>query len=481
MIQRNRCTALRLGLVLALALAAAAGAQVKGLYYQEVEQDGRVYVFNTPERYRTWQESGEMGVAITLVGQAEGGKTLIGENETAIDLYLFKHNLSAYERTTPPPAPSTAWTAKWDNGFKLDSPDGKFKMKWGGRVQADYTFASADDELELAFGPENFQDGFEFRRARLFVEGVIYDRVEFKIEYDFASGESEVKDTYIALLNEWGDVKFGHFKEPFSLETLTSSRFIAFVERSLTHDAFAPERNSGIGIAGGSDAWNWGLGAFYDADDFGTSVDENRINLTGRFAYRPIYADGGKRLLHLALAASSKDSGDTGVFRFRTRPEAHFTTRLVDTGEFTADSATLLGGELAGVFGPFWFAGEYMQSDVDAPEVGDPAFDGYYLQAGYFFTGESRGYKTSSGAFDRTKPANPLLEDGGMGAWEVLARLSNVDLSDEGVLGGEQENVTVGLNWYPNAATRLMLNYVLADVEDLGEADFILARWAVDF
>src|SRR6188474_984020 len=79
----------------------AAVGQVMGLYYQETEKDGRVYVFNTPEKYASWQASGDMGIAVTLVGRGPNGETLVGENETAIDLYLFRHNLPGYERTSP--------------------------------------------------------------------------------------------------------------------------------------------------------------------------------------------------------------------------------------------------------------------------------------------------------------------------------------------------------------------------------------------
>jgi hypothetical protein len=98
--------------VLTLGMASSSGAQVAGLYYHEVTKDGRVYVFNTPEVWNAWSGSGEMGKSVTLIGRAEGGLTLVGENETAIDLYLFKHNLPAYDRPTPkpvvpPPYPST--------------------------------------------------------------------------------------------------------------------------------------------------------------------------------------------------------------------------------------------------------------------------------------------------------------------------------------------------------------------------------------
>ncbi|MEO8197465.1 MAG: carbohydrate porin [Thermoanaerobaculia bacterium] len=90
-------------LALVLGLAAAANAQISGLYYKEVEKDGRVYVFNIPETFKAWSASGDMGKAVTLIGRAEGDKTLVGDNETAVDLYLFKHNLPAYDRPTPQP------------------------------------------------------------------------------------------------------------------------------------------------------------------------------------------------------------------------------------------------------------------------------------------------------------------------------------------------------------------------------------------
>ena len=99
------------GFLAALLLAGAATAQVTGLYYQEIRKDGTIYVFNTYERYKAFQETGEMGKsAITLTGRGPNGETLIGENATAIDLFLFKNNLPGYDRPTPKPAaPSAAF------------------------------------------------------------------------------------------------------------------------------------------------------------------------------------------------------------------------------------------------------------------------------------------------------------------------------------------------------------------------------------
>ncbi len=378
---------------------------------------------------------------------------------------------------TPPAAAADDWSVEWSNGFKVESGDQAFKLEFGGRIQADYTFAGGDDVFAGAL-----EGGFEFRRARLFFAGTVYERIKFKAEYDFAGGSADFKDVWIGLLTGPGELRFGHYKEYFSLEELTSSNHLAFLERSMPVAAFAPSRNSGVGFHGSSgDRVDWGLGAFYDSDDFGVSNAEDRVNLTGRVAFRPIWEDGGKRMLHLGLGVSGKDAGTAGTLRFRARPEAHFTSRFVDTGSFAAAGALLVGFEAAGVFDRFWFAVEGIQNEVDAPAVGDPSFSGYYVQAGYFLTPDHRRYKTGAGAFDRQKPGSTWGKDGGRGAWELAVRLSSIDLSDKGVAGGEQDNVTLGVNWYPNSATRLMINFVNADVDGVGDANFVLVRWQVDF
>ncbi len=125
---RTACTAI----VLATLLAHGAGAAVTGLYYQEVQKDGTIYVFNTPERYKAFMATGEIYPAITLAGRGPSGETVVAENETAVDLFLFKHNLPAYDRPTskndPPTAPAYP------------------KTTIGGRVYADATSKDNKDE-----------------------------------------------------------------------------------------------------------------------------------------------------------------------------------------------------------------------------------------------------------------------------------------------------------------------------------------------
>jgi phosphate-selective porin OprO/OprP len=374
------------------------------------------------------------------------------------------------------------WAAWWSKGHKIAKGDA-FQLTFGGRLMADFTFVSADSELQRAFGDAEVDDGFEFRRARLFFSGTIYERVSFKAEYDFAGGDATFKDVYVGIEQRWGRLLIGHMKEAFGLEELTSSKYSAFIERSLPVEAFAPSRNSGVQVNGHrGDRLNWGLGAHYDADDFGDSLAGDRVNVTGRLAFRPLYERSGKRLLHLGVAVNHRSVESGGTLRFRSRPEAHRTTRWVDTGSFAADGALLHGIELAGVFDRLWFAAEHMSAEVDSRVAEDPSLSGSYVQAGYFLTAaDHRSFKAASGQFDRQKPARPWVPGGGRGAWEVTLRVSSLDLDDRAIAGGRLDDLTLGLNWYPNPVTRMMINWVRADREGLGEADLLLVRFAVDF
>jgi phosphate-selective porin OprO and OprP len=371
------------------------------------------------------------------------------------------------------------WKTSWKpGGTRIESEDGRFAIKIGGRIQADFSFADPDPELETGF---DFEDGSEFRRARLFVEGTLYEKVEFKAQYDFAGGDAAFKDVYVGLVDlpVIGGLRVGHFKEPFSLEELTSSKYISFLERSYPVEAFAPSRNMGLMLhdAAAGERLTWAAGLFKDTDDFGEAIGDE-WNLTGRVTGVAFADAETDTLLHLGLGVSSRSPVDD-VARFRARPQAHLAPRLVDTGAFASDGVDLLGLEAALVRGPFWAQSEWIQASASGPA--DAELGGWYLQAGWFVTGEARPYKRSEGVFDRVKPESDFLSGGGAGAWEVALRYGSLDLVDRVVAGGEQDGFGVALNWYLNPASRVMLDWVSTDLEGSGSADFLLLRLQVDF
>lgn len=369
----------------------------------------------------------------------------------------------------------------WKDGLRFDSNDGAFKLKIGGRIHYDAAFFAEDGSLERRFG--DFEDGTEFRRARLSFEGTIYKNMEFKAQYDFAKGDADFRDVYIGFRKVpfVRNLRIGQFKEPFSLEELTSSNYITFMERSLAN-TFAPARQGGVMVYDSflKDRMTGAIGVFRHSNDYGDSIAEISYSVTGRVTALPWYREDGKKLVHLGVAYSHREYEDP--VRFRARPEAGLAPRIVDTGEFVADSANLLGLEAAWVHGPFSLQGELIKTFIDgeSPWIGDPTLFGAYIQASYFLTGEHRPYKMSEGVFDRVRPLANVGE-GGWGAWELAARVSYLDLNDDGVRGNRLMDYTLGLNWYLNPNIRVMWNYVYADPSDGGEVNIFQTRVQIAF
>jgi phosphate-selective porin OprO/OprP len=378
----------------------------------------------------------------------------------------------------------------WKDGLRLDSNNGRFKLRIGGRIHSDFGFFSADKSLTDKVGV--IRDGHELRRARFFVSGAI-GRVDYKAEYDFGGGDADWKDVFIGLnkLPGLGKLKVGHFKEPFGLEELTSSNNVTFMERAITAP-FVPSRNTGIAFQNGaaSGQVTYALGVFRDSRDYGHSIGDAGVSVTGRITGTPVNEDAGRRLLHLG-AAFSHQGVPTDAIRFRSRPPAHLMPQFVDTGQFPSRSYNLVGLEAASVSGPFSLQTEYVKANTDADAAGDPTFQSFYVQGSFFPTGEYRRYKASSGAFDRVNPSSSLA-DGGPGAIEFAARYSWMDLNDNvghsvstlwlgASEGGEMKSITLGVNWYVNNNARVMWNYLHSTVENVGDADGLQMRVHIDF
>jgi len=397
----------------------------------------------------------------------------------------------------------------WKDGIRMDSLDKAFKLKLGGRIMSDWSWAHEDDDMAMSSATHanwgHQDDGHEFRKARVYFAGAVYDEYEFKAQYDLAGGDADFKDVYVGIKHVpyVGRVRVGNFKEPFSLEELTSSKYTTFMERSLSNDAFSPGRNPGIAVQNAvfgekkKERLTYAVGVFRQHDDsYGNADGDGEIAVTARVTALPVYRDKGKYLWHVGAAYSRRDAQS---LRFRARPENHNTGRLVNTGSFQADDWQLLGLESAVVLGPFSVQGEYFEAFADRHSntsthtywtTRNLNFRGYYLEASCFLTGEHRKYKNRKGAFGRVKPkTNFSLKKGGWGAWQVAARYSHLDLDDHNIRGGNEDNVTLGLNWHWNPNVRVMFNYVMASVDynplqaqrESGDANYGMVRVQIDF
>ena len=375
----------------------------------------------------------------------------------------------------------------WKDGFIFEQPDKAFKLQIGGRMQMDTAFFSADDSLDEAKGP--FDDGIKFRRARLFLKGTMYDNLEFFTEYDFAGG-AQFRTLYMGVKNVpiLGNVRAGHLLEPFGLEEFSSNNHITFMERG-GPTVFSPVRNSGIMAfdTAFEQRATWAAGVFKDTGTFGDSVSNEEFAVTARLTGLPYYDESGREYLHLGYNISQRNLNEEG-YRVRSRPDSYVAPYVVDTKAIPADSVSIMSFESLLSLGSFYLQGEWGMASVDrlndedGHALDDAELQAYYVMASYIITGEYRPYVKSNGTFSRIVPKqNATGKNWGAGAWEVAARYNVVDLNDADLEGGNMDAYTLGLNWHLNPHAKIMWNYVMADVEDLGDVDVFQMRVQFDF
>ncbi len=380
----------------------------------------------------------------------------------------------------------------------------KMSVAVEGRAYADAVYFDQSAGSMATFG--DAQDTVQFSKARLGAHGEGFDVFNYAIEVDFAGRDStndqstSFKDVYLGIRDlPWlSRVQIGHFKEPFSLEELTSSRYITFMERSLAN-VFSPARNMGIASyrVSENERFTFAFGGFRTIGDKPpyASDDDGGYTFTMRGTYLPWYdeATNGRGLLHLGLGYSYRDV-DHPTQRIRTHAETAVGPYILDTGNITdVEDFQLLNPEIAFVYGPFSVQSEYIAAFYNRAGA-DADFHAAYIQASYFLTGENRVYDRKKAAFARVKPYENFFRvrtcDGniemGKGAWELAYRYSWLDLDDADVhiFGGNSSDHTVGVNWYLNPYMRLMFNYVYAQVSpnnNLADSDLSVFQMRAQF
>jgi len=352
----------------------------------------------------------------------------------------------------------------------LNAQNSDKEIKFGGRIMYDMAVWGAE---------EMDNTGQEFRRVRFFSSGTMYSNIHYKLQLEFAGGKIAFKDVFIELnkLPIKGNLRVGHFKEPLRLEALNSSKYITFMERGLPI-AFAPERNTGAMYhTTFGDKLSIQSGVFRNSDAFGNDKSAtNNVNITSRITY--LAMSDGDKLLHLGISNSIRKNSDND-YGFSSRAENHLGNKLMSVSFEDINKTNIWGGEIAYVNNALSVQAEYLQTTVMGAT--ETELSSYYGQISYFLTGESRPYKSSLDGFSKVKPNNNY-GSGGKGAIELVARVSNMDLTaaNEGALN----DITLGVNWYLNPHTRVMLNYVMGEMINETEViteNAVMMRVQLDF
>ena len=390
------------------------------------------------------------------------------------------------------------------NGFGLESADGQHSINLTGRVHFDARAISGDFGAKSDRDSVSLSDNFEIRRARIGFNGFVFKDIGFEVVANTLGSSANLIDTAFLNygFNQAAQVRVGRFKQPFSLEELTSSNNIDFMERSYLNQ-LAPSKKIGVMLFGEPLADMTYAASVYQ-NDFNqvTNEDSKGREAAARLTYNFANLTGVKdSVIHLGLSgttgkfqtlasatnntsgAASRDTRATFIgFRSENRGlaniyRAQIGSTLLGTATYggpSNDAVTvkknLAGLEMAYTYGPFKAQGEYALVNLNATSSvssGEGSVKAGYAELMYNLTGEKWSESYKAGVFGGVKPNSNFKLGGAMGGLQLGLRFSKFDASDVTTTGlnGRIQNspkgntTTVGLNWLLNPNARIMLNY----------------------
>jgi len=375
----------------------------------------------------------------------------------------------------------------WEEGLHIEGKWDHLHMKVAGDVQNDTAGYLNRDSAERYLGTE-IEGGVEWRRARLYAEGRLIRHLDFKLRYDFTSGNPpNLKDAYFSFVNlpiPTAGFTVGRFKAPLGLDGFTGADDLLFMERSLMSEAFLPSRNTGVMLHGDSPQrrLRWSAALLQpEASDIDLS-DTDNLGWSARLAWAFARGKQGNTLVHIGANYWRRNVSDT--IQYASRPESNLAPFFVDTGEgeegLPAESSDTAVAEVAVQTRRVTVEGEFALAKVSKSGSESLLFHGLYAQASWFLSGEKRPYRTDRGTFTRPHPKHSI-RDRGTGAMELGFRFSRVVLDDGAISGGTLNNWSAAFNWYPTYHLKFMFNAILADLKGAKPVGILQMRLQVAY
>lgn len=334
-----------------------------------------------------------------------------------------------------------------------------------------------------ARGSEQDLDALDVARKRVGVQGRVGRRLSFELEAELQR-TSPWRDAYISYRAiDAVRLQAGQFKVPFSLERVTGSTKLDFVNRSLAATVLAPRREQGAMVHGRvlrrivryeAGVFRHDRRATFDGPDAPTSGRTAALRVTAQpfAAVKSVWSDlqAGMAVTHGEIRPG------LATLRGRTALGERF---LPSASYWVAGSRRRTGLEARWRPGPFSAAGEYMrQTDerraqaVDGSDLSPLVGSGWHVSGTWVVTGESKK-KLDDG------PRSPLFH-GGIGAIEIGARLERLAFGSAG-LGSPSTHsradrlarrsdraLTLGVNWLPHRLVKVQANLVRDAAETEG-------------
>lgn len=353
------------------------------------------------------------------------------------------------------------------NGMLVfESKDQSYRVWYDVRVQVDGAMFFGDTY-------NNIGNGTSIRRARFAVKSEFAEKWYGEFDLDISNSELELKDAYLEYsATPCLNLRVGNYKEGFSMESTTTSRYLTFMERPNAVYTFAPSRHIGTAFMYHKD-WIFGMGGVSfqtvgDPEERLFSEDNNKdfgVDEGYSFNGKLVLMPGAKMLdrgLHFGGAISYRtpksDAEIRGTERYSTRSLTSINRKkYMDTDLIPdVDHIVLSGLEFAGYYKNLRFQSEYITSDVyRKKDLSTLNFGGWYAFGSVMLFGGQYHYNTSDAEF--TQPGRGKS----WGDIELAFRYDYLSLNSsmDDIMGGAGEGYTLGINYHVNNNVKIMLNY----------------------
>lgn len=280
-----------------------------------------------------------------------------------------------------------------------------------------------------------------------------------KIEVGFAKSKVSMKDIFIEYRDGKNLFRVGHFFEPYSLEYRIGSSDMKFNGAAVTGIAFGDRRKLGASYTYNVDLLNISAGVFSDKDVDNTEKGDEGYALSGRVLYRPYL--NGEDVMHIGFSSRFSALGD--VEKSKVVYSAGAPSNLIPEKFLRADVTDAInewrfGAEVVMVLDKWYVQSEYLLAHVNRrAAVENYNGDGWYAQVGYALLNGRYAYNKESGM--AVAPGEKCLE--------LLCRynITNMNDKDAGIMGGKQNDLSVGGIYYFNKYVSAKMSYSLVSLD----------------
>ncbi|AIL64696.1 Phosphate-selective porin [Rickettsiales bacterium Ac37b] len=338
---------------------------------------------------------------------------------------------------------------------KIESEDKKTSIAVNALLQNDLALFTHEKSY--------LKEGAIVRNARISMRGKLYEDWSYFLQANLA--KSDANPTYALISYSFSKnftLSVGKMCEVFGLDNSTYNSNTFFLEKAAVH-TITPNNKTGVMAVLNGEDWLVTLGGFGNyTNEEKSRVYRNYYSGSTRMTYSPIH--NGNDVIHMGINANYQHAYKKfGKAEYKSRGESEISPYVLNTGIINnVDNIQSYGVEFATAKGPFVLETEYVTNMINRYRRKSVNFSGGYLQLAWVLTGEKREYSVQKGIFGGVIPSEPFnIKDGTKGAWEIALRYNYLNLNDKkaNIYGGAMNNITLGLNWYPNYYIKIMANY----------------------